>query len=54
MTKPADNIYWVFGWGTTPQENMPRVVYLMILMVLFPLLVYLPTHLILVRLLARK
>lgn len=49
LTDPADHVNWVFGFGGKPQRWMPPPLYVMLLMVLFPLLVYLPSHLILKR-----
>lgn len=43
-TAPADNVNWVFGPGTEPQKRMPPLAYLGLLMIGFPVLVYLPTH----------
>lgn len=50
FTEPAKNINWVFGLGQSPQELMPGIWYLLLMMVLLPLLVYLPTHWLLQRL----
>jgi hypothetical protein len=50
FTKPGDNINGVFGIGKTPQTRIPSGVYLLLLMVAFPLVIYLPTHLVLKRL----
>lgn len=47
LTEPAKNINWVFGISDVPQTWMPEIVYLLLLMVLFPLLIFLPTHLLL-------
>ncbi len=45
LTKPAQNINWVFGPGGGPQHVMPPLLYLLLVpMVLFPLGLYLPTH----------
>ena len=49
LTAPADNINWVFGPGTKPQDRLPPLVYLGLLMIFFPLAIYLPTHWILQR-----
>jgi hypothetical protein len=43
----SENINWVFGLGSEPQSRMPPLAYLGLLMVGFPLLVYLPTHVLL-------
>lgn len=44
FTQPSHNINWVFGPGTTPQTWMPSGWYLAVVLVAFPLCVYLPTH----------
>jgi hypothetical protein len=43
----VDNVNWVFGWTTEPQKRMPPLAYLGVVMIGFPLLIYLPTHLLL-------
>lgn len=53
ITDPARNINWVFGLGDTPQTWLPAPLYLMGLMLLLPLCVYLPTHLVLQKAFAR-
>jgi hypothetical protein len=50
VTDPADNINWVFGPGGKPQARIPPPLYLALLMLFFPLAVYLPTHWLLSRL----
>jgi hypothetical protein len=47
VTEPSANINWVYGFGSEPQSLMPGPLYVVLLMVLFPLVVYLPTHLLL-------
>jgi hypothetical protein len=45
---PADeNINWVFGPGSKPQQTLPPLQYLALLMLTLPVAVYLPTHLLL-------
>lgn len=44
FTAPSANINWVFGPGAQPQTWMPSGCYLALLLLLFPLGVYLPTH----------
>jgi hypothetical protein len=46
-TPVAENVNWVFGPGNAPQRRLAPPAYLGLLMAGFPLLVYLPTHLIL-------
>lgn len=48
-TDPARNINWVFGPGQ-PQSMVPGWVYLVAMMTAFPVMCYLPAHLILIRL----
>jgi len=50
LTKPADNVNWVYGLSGGPQKWMPAPLYLVLLMIAFPLVLYLPTHLLLKRL----
>ena len=45
LTDPADNINWVFGFPRPSQTRKRPWRYLLVLMVGFPLFVYLPTHL---------
>lgn len=47
FTDPAENVNWVFGPGNRPQNRLAPLVYLGLLMVGFPVLIYLPTHLLL-------
>jgi hypothetical protein len=50
LTKPADNVNWVYGLGGGTQKWMPAPLYLVLLMIAFPLVLYLPTHFLLKRL----
>ncbi len=47
FTEPAKNINWVYGISEIPQTWMPEIIYLLLLMVLFPLLIFWPTHVLL-------
>lgn len=47
LTDPSENVNWVFGLRGKPQQRIPPLVYLGLLMIGFPALVYLPTHLLL-------
>jgi len=47
LTDPGKNINWVYGITQVPQTWMPELIYLFLLMLLFPLLIFLPTHLLL-------
>jgi hypothetical protein len=44
VTDPKENINWVFGPGGQPQRRLPPRLYLALVLILFPLLVYVPTH----------
>lgn len=48
-----ENVNWVFGPGARPQKRLAPRVYLGIVMLFFPLAVYLPTHLLLQALFSR-
>ncbi len=50
VTDPRENVNWVHGPVSTPQRWMPPRLYLVALMVVFPLVVYLPLHVLLRRL----
>lgn len=47
VTKPEDNINWVFGPGGRPQRRLAPRLYLVVVLVVFPLIVYVPTHVLL-------
>src|SRR5690606_32171925 len=51
LTDPADNINWVHGIGPVAELPLDPLVYLGVYMALLPLLVFLPMHLLLKRLL---
>lgn len=42
-----ENVNWVFGPGSKPQKRVPPLAYLGLVMIGFPLLIYVPTHLML-------
>jgi hypothetical protein len=46
-TEPAENVNWAFGPGIGRQRWMAPKLYLLLLMALFPICVYVPTHLLL-------
>lgn len=50
VSDPAASINWVHGFGSSPQTMMPGPIFVLLLMVLFFVAVYLPTHLLLSRL----
>jgi len=49
LTEPKYNVNWVFGWGAKPQRRIPPLAYLGLLMAGFPLVIHLPTHVLLQR-----
>jgi hypothetical protein len=51
--EPQKNINWVFGPGSEPQQILPPLLYFSLEMAALPLLVIVPMHLILQRLLGR-
>ena len=44
LSNPRENVNWVYGFGQNPQKILPGPVFVILLMLLFPLVVYLPTH----------
>lgn len=49
LTKPSENVNRVYGLGEKPQTWMPGPVYVVLLMIMFPVVIYLPSHLFLKR-----
>jgi hypothetical protein len=49
LTNPTENVNWVYGFGGT-QKWMPAPLYVVLLMIAFPLVLYFPTHFLLKRL----
>lgn len=47
FTEPAENVNWVHGWGAGATRRTSGPVHLAIVMAVFPLGVFLPTHLVL-------
>jgi hypothetical protein len=47
VTKPEDNINWVYGPGARPQRQVSPPLYLAFVLIFFPLIIYMPTHLLL-------
>ncbi len=50
LTRPEENVNWVYGPGEKPQKKVPRTVYLCAAMLFFPVCVWWPAHQILKRL----
>lgn len=40
----SENINWVFGFGKKPQTTIPSFSFLLLMLVLYPLILFLPTH----------
>ena len=53
ITDRADNVNWVYGPGSAPQTAIDPRAYLALVMIFFPVVIYLPTHLLLRALLGR-
>jgi hypothetical protein len=47
LAPPAKNVNWVRGFGHPPRRRMPLPLHFGLVMLLYPLLIYLPTHLVL-------
>jgi hypothetical protein len=47
LTEPEQNVNWVFGPPSVQRSRLSAILYLGFLMVAFPVLVYLPTHVLL-------
>jgi hypothetical protein len=53
VTNPRENINWVYGFGEKPQNILPPPFFVLLLMVGIPLVIYLPTHLVLGRIFSK-
>jgi len=49
VSNARENVNWVYGFGQNPQRLLPAPLFVIVLMLLFPLAVYLPTHLLFAR-----
>ena len=49
VSNAQENVNWVYGFGQNPQRILPASLFVILLMLLFPLAVYLPTHLVFAR-----
>ena len=49
VSNPQENVNWVYGFGQNPQKVLAPPLFVILLMLLFPLVVYLPTHLLFAR-----
>jgi hypothetical protein len=50
VSNPRDNINWVYGFGEQQQRFISAPLFVLLLMLMFPLVIYLPMHLLLDRL----
>jgi hypothetical protein len=44
VSDPSENINWVFGPGKNPQKKLHALLYLLIVLIVFPLFIFIPTH----------
>jgi len=49
VSNTRENVNWVYGFGQNPQRMLPEPLFVILLMLLFPTVVYLPTHLLFAR-----
>jgi hypothetical protein len=49
VSNAKENVNWLYGLGENRQRILPAPLFLILLMLLFPLAVYLPTHLLFAR-----
>jgi hypothetical protein len=49
FTRRSENVNWVHGFGNRPKRWLPAPLHILLLMTLFPLVIYLPTHFLLQR-----
>jgi hypothetical protein len=46
FSDPRQNINWVYGFGEKPQSKVAARWFMVLLIVMFPLMIYLPTHMV--------
>jgi hypothetical protein len=44
LSNAHENVNWVYGFGQNPQKIMPAPLFVILLMLLFPVIIYLPMH----------
>ena len=44
FSRRSENVNWVYGFGGKQQHWLPPPLYLILLMIMFPLVIYVPTH----------
>ncbi|MFL6208723.1 MAG: membrane-associated protein [Pyrinomonadaceae bacterium] len=52
LSNPTENVNWVYGFSDKPQTWLPAPLFVALLMLALPPLIYLPTHLLLKKLFA--
>ena len=50
FTRRSENVNWVHGFGNNPHRWLAPPLHVLLLMILFPLVIYLPTHFVLQKL----
>jgi len=53
VSNPRENVNWVYGFGERPQTTLPAPLFVLCLMLAFPIVIYLPMHLLLNRIFGR-
>jgi hypothetical protein len=54
VSNPRENVNWVYGFGEKQQTTLPAPLFVLCLMLAFPIVVYLPMHLLLSRIFGTK
>lgn len=49
LSDAQENVNWVYGFGQNPQRILPAPLFVILLMLLFPIAVYLPSHILFTR-----
>ena len=54
ISNPQKDVNWVYGWNYKQQTWMPPLLYVLVLIIAYSLVIYLPPHLLLKKLFARS
>jgi len=49
FSNPRENVNWVYGFGETAQRTLPAPIFLALVMLIYPIAIYLPAHLLFAR-----
>ena len=49
VSNPRENVNWVYGFGETAQKTLPAPIFLALVMLIYPIAIYLPAHLLFAR-----